>query len=302
MMTENFKSSSLGMLKWQQKNVLFYIATGLVAWVLIEPLGLDFLQLPVMPITIVGAAIGIFTSFRANQAYDRWWEGRKLWGRLINTSRHFADQSLRYLTPEDSAVAERLILRHVGYVHALRCLLRGQDPFADTDFQRHLGDESAELKGSTNLTHALLDRQLTELVAVADAGRMDGLRLQSFDTSLMDLLNIQGGCERIKGTPLPRGYGFIAESLIKLFAVMLPFALVHEMSFMAIPMNMLVCLAFALISEAGRVLEDPFSLFYNGLPLKALSIKIERNVRQRMGVPVDELPPAEQESAIGVLM
>ncbi|MCO4768972.1 MAG: hypothetical protein KDA24_03015 [Deltaproteobacteria bacterium] len=302
MMTENMKSNPLRLIQWQQKNVYFYIVTGTIAWALIEPLGMDFLKLPVMPISIVGAAIGIFTSFRANQAYDRWWEGRKLWGKLINTSRHFADQALRYTKPDDRETAERLVLRHVTYVHALRCLLRKQDPFADADFKRHLTDENADLKDSTNLTHALLDRQLTDLVALADADRLDAFRLASFDVSLMDLLNIQGGCERIKGTPLPRGYGFIAETMIKLFAVLLPFALVHEMGFMAIPMNMLVCLAFALISEAGRVLEDPFSLFYNGLPLQALSIKIERNVRQVMGVPLAELPPSEKESAIGVLM
>jgi putative membrane protein len=81
---------------------------------------------------------------------------------------------------------------------------------------------------------------------------------------------------------------------------MLPFALVHELSWVAIPINVLVALSFLLISEAGRVLEDPFSLYYNGLPLKALSIKIERNIRQR--IDHTELPPAEQPSSIGVLM
>ncbi len=302
MMTENFKSNPLNLLRWQQKSVRFYAVTATVAWVLIRPLEQSWLELPVMPISIVGAAIGIFCSFRANQAYDRWWEGRKLWGRMINSSRHWADQALRYLKADDRETAERLVLRHATYVHALRCLLRKEDPFLDPDFKRHLTEENAELKGSTNLTHALLDRQLTELVALADAGRLDERRLESFDRTLMDLLNIQGGCERIKGTPLPRGYGFIAELLINLFAVMLPFALVHEMGIVAIPMNVLVCLAFALISEAGRVLEDPFSLFYNGLPLRSLSIKIERNIRERIGTPIDELPEPERESALGVLM
>jgi putative membrane protein len=94
--------------------------------------------------------------------------------------------------------------------------------------------------------------------------------------------------------------GFIVELLIQYFAFMLPFALVHELGWAAIPINVLVALSFLLISEAGRVLEDPFSMFYNGLPLKALSIKIERNMRQRIGH--TELPPAEQASAMGVLM
>lgn len=81
---------------------------------------------------------------------------------------------------------------------------------------------------------------------------------------------------------------------------MLPFSLVHELGIMAVPLNVLVCLAFALISEAGRVLEDPFSLFYNGLPLYALSIKIERNLLERVGG--EELPQPVEASPQGVLM
>ncbi len=300
MITENMKRNPLRLLEWQKRNVAFYGVTATAAWALVAPLGFDSLLLPVMPITIVGSAIGIFTSFRANQAYDRWWEGRKLWGRLINTSRHISDQFLRYTRPEDKMVAERMVLRHVTYVHALRCLLRKEDPFEDPDFNRHLRAENVELKGSTNLTHALLDRQLTQLVELNDNGLLDAHRLESLDRSLMDLLNIQGGCERIKGTPLPRGYGFIAETMINLFAILLPFALVDELGAGAIPMSILVCLAFALISEAGRVLEDPFSLFYNGLPLHNLSIKIEQNVRERIGH--TDLPPTVVESRVGVLM
>lgn len=300
MMTQNFRSNPVGLLRWQQQGIQLYAGAAAVAWFLISPLGLDFLEMPVMPITVVGAAIGIFASFRANQAYDRWWEGRKLWGRMINSSRHWADQVIHYLGPDDRELAEKLVLRHVVYVHALRCLLRKQDPFSDTEFNRHLKDENADLKDSTNLTHALLDRQLRDLTALSNEGRLDGHRLESMDRTLMDLLNIQGGCERIKGTPLPRGYGFIVELMIRLFACMLPFALVHDVGLMAIPLNILVCLSFALISEAGRVLEDPFDLFFNGLPLHNLSVKIERNVRERLGH--EDLPESIGEIQFGILM
>jgi len=300
MMTESFKSNPVGLLRWQQRSLTFYLGAGAIAWFLISPLGLSFLELPVTPISIVGAAIGIFASFRANQAYDRWWEGRKLWGRMINSSRHWCDQALHYLRPEDREATEILVRRHITYVHALRCLLRKQEPYKDSEFQRHLREDDQDLEGSTNLTHALLERQMRDVVALSNAGDLEGHRLERLDSTLMDFLNIQGGCERIKGTPLPRGYGFIAELLITLFAVLLPFSLVHEMGIMAIPMNALVCLSFALISEAGRVLEDPFSDFFNGLPLSALSIKIERNLLERLGD--EELPPSVQESPPGILM
>ena len=299
MMTHSFKRRPIRLLQWQARSALMFAGFGAIAWGLIEPLGFDFLTLPVVPLSIVGAAIGIFASFRANQSYGRWWEGRKLWGRMINSSRYWSTQVVQYTKPEDRELAEQLVLRHVTYVHALRCLLRGQDPWEDAAYLRFAEDDP-ELRASTNLTHALLDRQLAALVPLNDAGRLDGHRLESMDSTLMDFLNIQGGCERIKGTPLPRGVGFIVELLIQYFAFMLPFALVHDLGWVAIPINVLVALSFLLISEAGRVLEDPFSLFFNGLPLKALSIKIERNIRQRIGH--TELPPAEQPSAIGVLM
>ncbi|MFT4978708.1 MAG: putative membrane protein [Myxococcota bacterium] len=299
MMTENFRTQPHRLVQWQLGNTTFYLGTGLVAWLLIGPMGMEFLQLPVIPLTIMGSAIGIFASFRSNQAYDRWWEGRKLWGRLINSSRHWSTQVVHYVGTDNSALAEQIVLRHCGYVHALRCLLRKQDPWTDADFLRHIEPDEA-LKGSTNLTHALLDRQMADLVALANDEKLDERRLESFDDTLIDLLNIQGGCERIKGTPLPRGYAMIVELMIQIFAIMLPFSLVHEMGIIAVPMNALVCLAFALISEAGRVLEDPFSNFYNGLPLKALSIKIEQNIRERLGH--TDLPPTVKESSIGVLM
>ncbi|MEL6342718.1 MAG: bestrophin family ion channel [Myxococcota bacterium] len=299
MLTMNFERRPLGLIQWQFRNVVFYGVVAAVAWFLIDVIGWQALQMPVTPVSIVGAAIGIFASFRANQAYDRWWEGRKLWGRMINSSRHWCDQCIRYLKPEDRATAVTLVERHIAYVHALRCLLRKQEPYADADYRRYAEDEPG-LRNSTNLTHALLDRQLAALVPLNDAGRLDGHRLESFDRTLMDFLNIQGGCERIKGTPLPRGVGFIVEVLIQVFAIILPFALVHEIGWVAIPLNMMVCLSFALISEAGRVLEDPFSVYFNGLPLHALSIKIERNLRERLGE--TELPPAVTESPVGVLM
>ena len=299
MMTETFASNPLRMLMWQWKNALRYGLAGAGAWALIEPGGLTELQLPVTPISIVGASIGIFASFRANQAYDRWWEGRRLWGGLVNASRHWASQVLAYLPAAEAPLAETLVLRQVAYVHALRCRLRGQSPFDDADYARS-GEQDAGLRGSTNMTAALLQRQLRALGALDDRGGLDPHRLASLDRTLTELIGLQGACERIGGTPLPRGVGFILVLLIDTFAVLLPFALVHDLGWVAVPLNVVVCLAFAMISEAGRVLEDPFTLFYNGLPLHDLSVKIERNLREALGH--TELPPPVAVQPPGVLM
>ncbi len=286
---------------WQWKRSLFFLLSGLAVTASVEVWSLTYLELPTLPLSVVGAAIGIFVSFRTNQAYDRWWEGRKLWGALINESRHWASQATKYL--DDPHVRRRLVHRHAAYVHALRCLLRQQDPFDDDDFLGRIlvaGDDVESLRGESNLTHALLDRQLEELVALDRASELTELQLQSMDQTLRELINIQGGCERIKKTPMPPLYGLLANRLVELYAFLLPLAVVERMGWWTIPVNLLVCTAFSLIAEAGRVLEDPFTFYFNGLPLSAMSRMIEVNIRQRLGE--TELPPMITPDRAGVLM
>ena len=263
------------------------------------------LAFPTFPLAVVGGALGIFVSFRTNSSYDRWWEGRKLWGRMINSSRHFSSQVIGYVGGKTAnaktASQNSLVRRHIAYVHTLRCLLRKQDPLADNAVLEFLTeDEVQKLRSESNQTHALLQWQMDELVALNKDGHLDNFRLQSLDSTILDLLNIQGGCERIKGTPLPQGYGFIAEMLIRYYSVLLPFAMIAELGILTIPMNVLVCLAFGLISEVGRVLEDPFNMFWNALPLSNLSKKIENNLRNRLGE--YDLTPIPGPDHMGVLM
>jgi len=286
---------------WQWRFTLFFVLSALVVTGLVEIAGLTFLELPTLPLAVVGAALGIFVSFRTNQAYDRWWEGRKLWGRMINESRHWSSQATKYI--DDEASQRRLVHRHAAYVHALRSLLRQEDPFVDEEFTARIaetGDDVAELREETNLTHALLDRQFDAIVAHNREGTLTDFRLQSMDDTLRELINIQGGCERIKKTPMPPLYGLLATRLVEFYSVLFPLAVVAAIGWWTIPVTLLVCTAFSLIAEAGRVLEDPFTTFFNGLPLSAISRMIEVNTRQRLGE--KDLPPMLKPTAGGVLM
>ncbi len=283
MMVSN-QGSVLRLLMWQWRAALLFTVAGAAAafiWQFVP--GLHWLALPVSPLAVVGAALGIFVSFRTNSAYDRWWEGRKLWGRMVNVSRHFGTQIIHYLPADATQEKQRLVHRHAAYVHALRCLLRQQDPLADAEFLRALPDDPEQYRGQSNITHAILHQQMAELVALDDARRLSEFRMQLLDHSIEEMLAVQGGCERIKKTPMPRGYGFIAERLIMAYGVLFPLALVSELGWLIVPINVLVCLSFALISEAGRVLEDPFTMFWNGLPLGHLSMMIDRNLGERLG-------------------
>ena len=166
---------------------------------------------------------------------------------------------------------------------------------------RLLGNAERErLASESNPTHALLQDQMNDLRQLRLAGIITEFNQSDMDQSIRRLLDIQGGCERIKKPPFPRGYGFIAERLIIAYGFLFPFAIVRDLGWTTVPMNLPVCLAFAIISETGRVLEDPFTMNYNGLPLSAMSTTIERNLHQRLGD--IELPPAPQSSENGILM
>ncbi|MFN3202519.1 MAG: bestrophin family protein [Bradymonadia bacterium] len=298
------RGSVLKLLAWQWKLCLMLALGALIPIVLVKFLDVDAtdITLPTLPLTVVGAALGIFVSFRTNSAYDRWWEGRKLWGRLINVSRHLSTQIMCYAGAKARPVPEQVVRRHIAYVHTLRCLLRKQDPFTDENVVAYLtAEERRTMTGETNLTHALLHRQMATVVQLSHDGHLDAMQVASLDESIRVLLDVQGGCERIKKTPLPRGYGFIAGWLIKAYGFLFPLAVVGQLGWLTIPANMLVGLGFGLISEAGRVLEDPFTLYWNGLPLSDMSRTIERNLLQRLDE-VPELPPAQVPQPEGVLM
>lgn len=301
MMVSN-RGSVFGLLKWQWHYVLLFALAGAAIAVLHLYIWAEA-RLPSLPLAIVGGALGIFVSFRTNQAYARWWEGRQLWGRLVNSSRTFASQVLSYFPAEGEGreLAQQMVRRQVAYVHLLRVVLRTQDIGADPELATLLSEtERTNLATETNATYRLVHDNVEALGVAARREWITGTQLLAIDETLRAILDVQGGCERIKRTPMPRGYAFIAERLILAFGLLFPLATVAELGWFVIPINVLVCLAFALISEAGRVLEDPFNMFWNGLPLMALSRTIEVNLRQRLGD--RDLPPVPVPDANGILM
>lgn len=297
-MMVSYQPSLGGLLLWQWRSAVLFTAAAVVAQLAHVQAGWTHLTLPAFPVSIVGAAIGIFASFRTNSCYARWWEGRGLWGRLVNASRTLGSQAVSWLGAEETGRVARC---QIAYVHALRCALREDDPWADPALLAATDDAArARLRGERNVPYAIVHEVRTLLTRACDEGRLSEFRLASFDRALTEVVDAQGGCERIKKTPFPKGYAFIAERLIVAFGCLLPFALVRELGWFAVPINLLVCGAFTLISEAGRVLEDPFSHFFNGLPLSALTATIDINLRQRLGEP--DVPALPEPDARGILM
>ncbi len=289
---------------WQWRALALYAACAGIVVFLEDVLTATWVDLPAVPLTVIGAAIGIFVSFRTNSCYDRWWEGRKLWGQLVNTSRMFGIQVLGYpVGPADRLrpILQRIVRRHIAYVHALRCSLREQDATRDPEVASYVEpSELGRMTDEPNVNAALLNRQLRDLARLCRAGHLDARALQSLDSSIATLLDVQGGCERIKKTPFPQTYEFVASLLIAAFAVLLPMGIVEEAGWFAVPIAVLVCFAFRVIDQVGTMLEDPFSMAPAALPLNAIATNIEIELCNRLGDSDAPEPPTPDDD--GVLM
>lgn len=235
---------------------------------------------PGLPVSLVGAALGIILGFRTNSAYDRWWEARILWGALVNSSRTLARQILAF-TP-DAEFARRIVLTQIAYVHALRCHLRGEPPWPELE-SRMPAELVVRLRAEKNVPAALLHSMGQTITAHADQGKISEFRLQRLDQTLTDLTNVQGGCERIRNTPLPRQYDYFPELFIYLYLLIFPLSVVREVGLLTPLFSGIITFIFLVLNRIGKNLEDPFDNITYGTPILSISRTIEINLLQQLG-------------------
>ena len=275
-----------------------FVAVAIVVTVL-EKISHPFKAIPIPDITLslLGAVLGILLAFRTNSAYARWWEARQLWGRLVNNSRSLARQAITFThvegqdNPDATRFAENLIMRQITYVHALRCALRNQEPWSE--IENRLNREEIEvLRKQKNVPAALLQSMGLCLSEAAGKGLINEWRLQRLDATLSEITDIQGGCERIKNTPLPRQYDYYPELFVQAYCLLVPTVLVQELGWLTPVATALVSFVLLVLNRIGKNLEDPFSNAVYDTPMTALSRTIEINLLQALQE--EQLPPAVQ--------
>lgn len=226
--------------------------------------------------SLLGIVLSILLVFRTNTAYDRWWEGRKQWGSLVNTSRNIA-LSVHGLLPRADIENRGFFARHVSnFAIALKEHLRGGvklDELQDlTETERQVYAARQHLP---NYLIGLLYERTQELYR-RDA--ISGYDLISLKTHIGSLADILGACERIKKTPIPFSYSIYIKTLILAYAVLLPFGLIEEFGYFTIPVVMLIFFAFLGLELLAQEIEDPFGLDCNDLPTGSISQTIHNNV------------------------
>lgn len=242
-----------------------------------------------VPFTIIGLALSIFLGFRNSAAYDRYWEGRRLWGELVITSRIMARQliSLVGYGPLEPAVdvtdlRRRMIYLTIGFAHALRHHLRGTESREDL----------APLLEAAELSHVVtaasppqeILRRLGADLRLCLAAKLLGEPLAAnLDKSLSSLDHVLGSCERIKSTPIPFSYSLLLHRTAYLYCFLLPLGLIDTVG-MATPLVAgLVSYTFFGLDALGDEIEEPFGTSPNDLPLTALCRNVEIDLRTALG-------------------
>ena len=243
-----------------------------------------WLSLDALPIGTLGSALAIFLAFRANAAYGRWWEARQLWGSLVNTSRAIARQALTALDvdPHDGEkkkLRDDIVIHQVAFVHALRCHLRKQN--ALPELYGLLGPERADtLRLYKNIPNVLTLRIGELLQEARQRGMIDSMRWTALDGSLTTLANIQGACERIKNTPLPRQFSSLPSVLVDAFCWLVPLGLVAGLGLVTPVASTLISFILIALDASSSAIEDPFENTVNDTPMTALSRGIELTLRE----------------------
>ena len=242
-----------------------------------------FYPVSATPFTLLGLSLSIFMSFRNNACYDRWWEGRKAWGRLIVEIRSFTRESV---VIADAALRAEMLRSLCGFAQALNARLRDEDDLAAA--RPWLGN--AEAVSPHNVCNGILLQLGEQCSRLTEQQGLSEWRYNLLAQRLAGLGEVQATCERIKGTPLPFPYTLLLHRTIYIFCLLLPFALAEPLGWLAPLFTTIVGYTFFGLDAIGNELEDPFGRDENDLPTDAMVRTVERDVLAALGQ--TPLPPA----------
>jgi ion channel-forming bestrophin family protein len=264
----------------------FSIISGTIV-ALHQCLELTWLELPAIPVSVLGAGLAIFLAFRNNSAYDRWWEARKIWGGVVNTSRSLGTSvlSLSEAPPDQEAALnawqKALIYRHLAWINALRVQLRRQQEW---DFLDQFVDAESRpaVDQAQNKAAMLLHLQGLALGRARQLGYVDSFQQVELNQHIKELYNLQGMCERIKNTVFPYYYAYFTRMFLWIFIAMLPMAMVKDLEWITIPVTIAVALVFTILEKAGGITENPFQGMPGDTPMSTICRGIEIDLRQQL--------------------
>ena len=232
--------------------------------------------------SLLGITLSLLLVFRTNTAYDRFWEGRRQWGTLVNYSRNLA-VLLDALLPDEATTNRIFFARGLSnFALALKGHLRTGVDFTELD---DIGNDEGQTLPQYNhipsRIAALLLRRIQMLRQDNIVNDADLITIRLYHQALLD---VTGSCERIKKTPIPFSYSFFIKLFITVYVLLIPFVLVATYGYFAIVATTLAAYALIGIEMIGDEIEEPFGLDCNDLPLNQISQTIRRNMHEILGV------------------
>jgi putative membrane protein len=228
--------------------------------------------------SLLGIVLGLFLVFRTNTAYDRWWEGRKLWGSMVNNTRNFALKLNAFLEDDDLENRQWFSDMIPHFVVSVKEHLRkgvnaanwvGIDPVLLED-----------LEGAKHIPNRLSSLIYQRVNLLYKKGVFTGDQLLLLDREMKEFSEILGACERIKNTPIPYSYTMYFKQFIFLYVITLPFAFVTTSGFITIPIVVIITFVLLSVELIAEEIEDPFGMDVNDLPTDDLAAKIKENVNE----------------------
>lgn len=255
--------------------ILLTYAIGTAFFVYLE---LNFYSLKMLKDSIrihalLGFVIGLLLVFRTNSAYDRWWEGRKQWGTLVNVSRNFLIK-LNAILPENDVENRKYFARNVAnFSFALKEHLRKGVEFN----QLELSDEDT-IKKWNHVPNAISTNVQKRVNSLHKDGLISGDQLINLDNEMRVFTDVLGACERIKKTPIPFSYNLFIKKFIFLYTTTLPFGMAYDFQYWTIPIATSILYIFGSLELLAEEIEDPFGNDSNDLPLDEISSTIKKNL------------------------
>jgi putative membrane protein len=259
------------------------------------------IHVPLVVTTVLGTAISLLLGFRTNAAYERWWEARKIWGSIVNDSRTLVRQFKGYLDqndPTQKVMIDDVVRIQIAWVHALKNHLRREG--IKSEIKKYLSEEeNDQLEKCENIPNALLDLMHAKLQLCLKNGWIDSIQQSRIDTTIANLCDSMGRCERIKNTVFPIQYTSYTLLSVAVFALIFPLSIVKQEGIYVIPITFLVVFVFLLIGRIASYMQNPFDNLKSDTPMSSIARTIEINLLQQVGA---ENIPDKLEPRDGVLM